>query len=320
MLNMVLLDTEKIPHKYSQSIQERLRQFGNLVSYITTAIDEVIPRCKDAEIILVNKNILTKEHLQNLPNLKYIVVIATGYNNIDTAGAYQYGIKVSNLPTYGATMVAQHTLALLLELTNQVGRVNYMIKHKGKWGGTGHKHLELLGLTLGVIGFGNIAKAVIKIALAFGMKVLVNATKSNYETDLAVKFVDRETLFKNSDVISLHCTLNGMTANIINIASLSLMKPNCLLINTSRGGLINEADLHNALLNKQIKGAALDVLNQEPVAEDNPLLELDNCLFSPHNAWISDASLDRWQDDIISCIEGYLDNKLINLVEYKSIR
>ena len=314
MLNMVLLDTKKLPPKQGGELQERLREFGQLASYVNTNPDEVVERCRDAEIILVHKNFLTAEHFKVLKELKYIIVISTGYDNVDIEAALYHGINVSNLPTYAATMVAQHVWALLLELTNQVGKISEMVKKESKWAEIKHRHLEVAGLTLGVLGFGNIAQKMIKIALAFEMKVIVSGTRSHYETELPVQFVDRETLFKKSDVISLHCSLNEMTSNIINATSLAMMKPTCLLVNASRGGLIDEAALYNALFHQKISGAGLDVFNQEPISVDNPLLTLENCIVSPHNAWLSEASLQRWQDDTIACVEGYLADRLINVV------
>ncbi|MBX9743062.1 MAG: hypothetical protein K2W99_05960 [Chthoniobacterales bacterium] len=314
MLKMVLLDTEKLPSKQGSELQERLYQLGELTSYVNTNPDELVERCRDAEIILVNKNLLTAEHFKVLKQLKYVIVMATGYDNVDAAAARDYGIKVSNLPTYSATTVAQHTWALLLELTNQVGKISEIVKKEKKWTAIKHRHLEVADLTLGVFGFGNIAQKMIKIALAFGMKVIVSGTRSHYETELPVQFVDRETLFKNSDVISLHCSLNDTTANIINATNLGMMKPTCLLVNTSRGGLIQEVALYEALVHQKIQGAALDVLNQEPVTPDNPLLTLENCIISPHNAWMSEASLQRWQNQIVACVKGYLADELINVI------
>ena len=314
MLKMVLLDTEKLPYPQSVELQESLKHLGELSSYVTTTPDELVSRCQDAQVILVNKNLIQREHFKALPNLRYVIVIATGYNNVDVIAAQEFGINVSNLPTYSAPIVAQHTLALLLELTNQVGKVSHMVQYEGKWGGTKHKHLELAGLTIGIVGFGNIAKRVINLALALNMNVVVHRRRENTATDLPLNFVSKEELLCKSDVITLHCPLTAETQEFINAESLSQMKPGCLLINTARGGLVNEADLYAALLNKQIKGAALDVLNQEPPAPDNPLLQLDNCIITPHNAWVSPATLQRWKDDTLACVNNYLAGRFINLV------
>jgi glycerate dehydrogenase len=315
MLNMVWLDTNKTPKKQTATLEENLRKFGSLISYPHTNSNEIVERSINAEILLVNKVMLQAEHLQLLPNLKYIIVIATGYDNIDVRGANKLGILVSNIPDYSTLTVAQHTIALLLELTNQVGRVNQNLKISYNWIGGCHKLLELAGLTLGVVGFGQIAKAVIKIATALGMKVIVTSNGRNYYvTDLPVSFVSLDTLYKTSDVISLHCPLNTHTHNLINTNSLELMKPNALLINTARGKLVDEEALYLALSNRTIQGAALDVLNIEPPESSNPLFGLDNCIITPHNAWLSDAALSRWINVIISSINGYLNGSLINRI------
>lgn len=316
MLEMVLLDTDKLPKKNYIQMEQRLTPLGNLTSYDTTGIDEVVTRCKNAEIILVNKNIINREHISALPKLKYIIVIATGYDNVDINAAKEYGVKVSNTPTYGSQTVAQHTIALILELTNKVGWLNQMVK-EGKWNGLRHKHIELANQTIGIVGCGNIAKCVIKAVLGLGMNVIVCSSKgkdANYDTDLPVKFVDKETLFKNSDVISLHCPVNDATIGLVNKASLGMMKPTSFLVNTSRGLLIDETDLYDALSNKIIAGAALDVLRVEPAESDNPLLKLDNCIFTPHNAWVSEVALGRWLDNIQTCVMKYLNNEFITLV------
>ena len=313
---MILIDTETLPKKNYAQIEERLNLVGNFKSYPNTSIDILVERCIDAEVILVNKEVINEEHIKALPNLKYIVVIATGYDNVDVATAAKHGIKVSNIPDYSTITVAQHTIALLLELTNYVGRLSSLVKN-GKWFETKSKILELSGLTLGVFGFGNIARQVISIALALGMNVLVcsrDGARAKYNTDLAVKFVDKEELLQNSDVISLHCLVNDQTRDIIDKAAFNLMKHNCLLINTSRGALINEDDLYQVLLTGQITAAALDVLKEEPPKAKHQLFNLDNCIFTPHFGWYSEASLERWVNQIEACLLGYKNNKLVNLV------
>ncbi len=316
MLNMILIDTEKLPKKNYFQIEARLSLLGNFKSYPNTSIDVLVDRCIDAEVILVNKEIINEAHIKALPNLKYIVVIATGYDNVDIAAAKKHGVQVSNLPDYCGITVAQHTIALLLELTNHIGMVSSSVKCGG-WFETKAKILELSGLTLGVFGFGNIAKRVINIALALGMNVLVcssKGAKAKYNTDLTVKFVDKDELLQNSDVISLLCLVNDQTRDIIDKAALQLMKPNCLLINTSRGALINEDDLYEALSKRQITAAALDVLKEEPPKVDHQLFSLENCFITPHNAWYSDASLNCWVNQVESCVIGYEKNQLIYLL------
>lgn len=315
MKTIVLLDTQKLDPQFNLSLENALVKSGyHFKSYTTTNLEDIKERCYNSEVILVNKNTLNGEYFKLLPNLKYVIVVATGYDNVDVVAAQQYGIKVSNIPGYSTPSVAQHAMALLLELTNRIGFVSQQLQNYGKWYGINHKNLELSGLTLGVIGFGRIAQAFIRMALAFDMKVQVHSRRFDYNTNLDVKFVDRDTLFKTSDVISLHCALNTETYQIINKNSLALMKENSFLINVSRGGLINEADLFAALSNKKISGAGLDVLAIEPPDENNPLLKLSNCVITPHNAWVSDAALDRWIDFIISYIDNFKIGNFINLI------
>ena len=314
MLKMVWLDTAKTPKKLVAQLENCLRKFGKLSSYPNTNSHEVAERALDAEVLLVNKVLINAEHLQQLPKLKYIIVIATGYDNVDVNGANKLGILVSNIPDYSTLTVAQHTIALLLELTNQVGTVSQNLKTSHKWLGGSHNILELSGLTLGVIGFGQIARSVDKIAVALGMKVIVASGKISYVTDLPVNFVSHDTLYKTSDVISLHCPLTSMTYEMINSYTLGQMKSNILLINTSRGGLINHDDLYKALKDKQIAGAALDVLALEPPSVKFKLNQLDNCIITPHIAWASYEAMNRILDICVQNIEAYIDGRRLNVV------
>ncbi|HMT02364.1 MAG TPA: NAD(P)-dependent oxidoreductase [Burkholderiales bacterium] len=316
MSPIVLLDSQKLSSEFKEALEDHLKnQNWDFISYpTTTTLETIEKRCANCEVILVNKDILKEDHFKLLPKLKYILVIATGYDNVDVLAAKKYGIKVSNIPDYSTLIVAQHTIALLLELTNHVGNSNYLVKKENKWYGIGDKHLELTGLTLGIFGFGRIAQQVIKIAIALGMNIIVSSRKNDYTTNLPIKFVDKKTIFKESDIISLHCPLNNETKYLVNKDTLALMKTNVFLINTARGSLINETDLYNALVNKQIKGAALDVLIQEPADPLNPLLKIDNCIITPHKAWISENSLQRWLNEIGECIKHFFNNRFINLV------
>jgi len=295
-------------------IAERFSQFGEYRSYETSTSDNIVERAYQAEVILVNKVELGADQFKLLPNLKYVIVIATGYDSIDVKAAASLNIPVSNIPGYSSEIVAQHTIALLLELTNHVGKTSSLVMKEHKWQGVGRKLTQLSGLTFGVVGFGDIAKKVIVIGAALGMNVLVYSRKTNYVTDLPVKFVDKDELFRGSDVISLHCPCTDETKYIINHDTLASMRPTAYLINTARGGLINESALYDALSKGQIAGAGLDVLEIEPANPDNPLFELDNCVITPHNAWLSDKSLQRWinimQDNMIAYTEG----RLINLI------
>lgn len=313
-MQIILLDTNKISKQMAEIIRARFAKFGEYKSYENTTLDNIVEHAHFAEVILVNKAILTIEHFKLLPNLKYVIVIATGYDSIDIKAAVSLNIPVSNIPDYSSEIVGQHTIALLLELTNQVGKISSRVMKEHKWNSAGKTLIELSGLTIGIIGFGNIAKIVIKIAIALGMNVLVYSKKDSYETDLKVKFVSRDDLFKQSDVISLHCPCTTDTKYIVNHHTLAFMKPTAYLINTSRGGLVNEAALCQALSNKQIAGAGLDVLEVEPVNPENPLLKLDNCIITPHNAWLSKKALKRWIDIMEENMAAYIKGNLKNLI------
>ncbi|MCE3267982.1 MAG: hprA, partial [Burkholderiales bacterium] len=295
-------------------ITERVSQFGEYQSYDSTTLENIVEHAFNAEIILVNKAELRANHFKLLPNLKYVIVIATGYDNIDTKAAASFDIPVSNIPGYCSEIVAQHTIALLLELTNNVGNTSSLVMKELKWYGVARNLTQLSGLTLGVVGFGDIAKRVIAIGIALGMKVLVYSRQTSYVTSLAVKFVKKNELFQQSDVISLHCPCTDETKHIINHATLAIMKPSAYLINTARGGLIDETALYLALFTKQIAGAGLDVLEIEPARTDNPLFSLENCIITPHNAWLSDQSLHNWINIIQDSLIAYAKGKIINLI------
>lgn len=311
---IVLLDTNKLPKNMAAVIEDRFSKLGEYRSYASTNIDNIVEHAYDAEVILCNKSELDARHFKLLPNLKYVIVIATGYDCIDIQAAADFNIPISNVPGYCSEIVAQHTIALLLELTNRIGESSHLVKHEHRWLGLKRHNLELSGLTMGVVGFGDIAHRVIVIAIALGMKVLVYSRKSAYLTDLPVKFVNKNELFGQSDVITLHCPCNNETRYIINKDTLSMMKSSACLINTARGGLINETALIHALSNRQIAGAALDVLEVEPPHVDNKLLKLDNCIITPHSAWLSDNALRHWIDIIENNMLAYNQGKLINLV------
>jgi glycerate dehydrogenase len=316
MLNTVLLDTNKISNELKTSLEHKLKAIGvRLTSYnCLSTPNEIKEHCSELEFILVNKVHLNEDHFKLLPQLKYIFVIATGYDNVDVVAARRYDIAVINVPDYSTQTVAQHTLALLLELTSNVGYSNQLLKHHNQW--FNHPQmLELSGLVCGIIGFGQIAQAVIKLMLALGMQVQVlGRTGKSYQTNLPVKFVDKYTLFSQSDVISLNCSLNVDTKEIINKETLRLMKPTSLLINTARGGLINEFDLAASLKARKIKGAALDVFQTEPLPLNSPLLNLDNCILTPHIAWLSNTSLIRLVESVATNIQACLQRDLINVV------
>ncbi|MBA2657226.1 MAG: D-2-hydroxyacid dehydrogenase [Tatlockia sp.] len=288
---------------------DKLYELGEVKLYDETSDEFIVERAQEAEIILVNKVRLTERHFSLLPKLRYIGETATGVDNIDLSAAAKYGITVRNVPSYGADSVAQHVIALLLSHTNHVEIHNQSIQ-RGDWQAQPYFSYwlypitELAGLTLGLIGFGQIAQKVAQIAKALGMNSIAYKP-SEFNTDLARK-VSLTEIFKQSDVISLHCPLDKNTDKIINFDSLQLMKPTTILINTSRGGLIDELALANALKQKKIAAAYLDVLNQEPPKSDNPLLGLANCILTPHMAWASVVSRKRLLNSVCENIIHFL--------------
>ena len=281
--------------------------------------EEIPERGAGAQIILTNKAVLDKPVLEKLKELKLIAVTATGFNNIDVAAADELGILVCNASGYGSASVAQHTFALLLELTNQCGWHSRSVKN-GEWSRSvdWSYHLtpmtELAGKTLGIIGFGNIGQRVADIAKGFGMKVLAYHKHPERDKRAGVTFVSLEDLLQKSDVVSLHCPLTHENKGFINAKNLSMMKPSAFLINTSRGPLINEDDLAEALLSKKINGAALDVLSEEPPPAGHPFTDISNCVITPHHAWATKESRQRLMDIVVENVEAFINGKPQNLV------
>jgi glycerate dehydrogenase len=314
-MNIVILDAYTLnPGDLSW---DALHKLGNCEIYDRTPPDKVVQRAANAEIVLTNKTVLTSKEINQLPKLKYIGVLATGYNVVDIEAAKARNIIVTNVPSYGTNSVAQMVFALLLELTKHIGLHSEGVK-TGRWSNQpdfcywDKPLIDIENLTIGIVGLGAIGAAVAKLAAAFGMSVL--AYQRNPKPMPDVKHVDLETIFKQSDVISLHCPLTPETQQIINIQSLALMKTSAFLINTSRGGLVDEAALTKALETKQIAGAALDVLNIEPPNADNPLFKLDNCIITPHIAWATQTARQRLLNIAIANIKGYLKGDLQNIV------
>jgi glycerate dehydrogenase len=294
-----------------------LTSLGNCEIYDRTPPELVLKRCHDAEIAITNKVEFTKELIDQLPRLKYIGVTATGYNNIDSQAAKNKGILVTNVPNYSTASVAQHTIALLLSIVNSIDLHNRAVK-EGEWSRCldfcfwKKNPIDLAGLTFGIIGLGAIGKSVARIGQAFGMKVLVNTRIPSSE--LGFEWADQETLFKNSDIISLHCPLTKETQDVICDRTLKWMKPNTILLNTSRGGLVDENALAKALKEKRIFAAGLDVLKQEPPSPDCPLLHLENCMISPHIGWSSPDSRQRLLSIVIENIQKYLAGAPQNVI------
>lgn len=295
-----------------------LQSLGRCTIYERTPVDTIIERAYNAEIVLTNKTVLTKAILQQLPKLKYIGVLATGYNVVDIVAAKQLGIIVSNVPAYSTMSVAQLVFALLFELTHHVGHHSNEVKN-GRW--TSHNDfsfwdfplIELSGKQFGIVGYGNIGKAVAAIAVSLGMEVLVS-TRSLKPTERSVRFVDIQTLFASSDVISLHCALNDETKHLINAKSLAVIKRSAFLINTGRGPLVDEQALADALNNGMLAGAGLDVLSSEPPSLNNPLPAAKNCIITPHLAWATTAARRRLMNTVVENIRCFINNKPINVV------
>jgi len=297
---------------------DELNSFGTCEIYDRTPPAEVYSRAKDAEIVLTNKTILVADVIKRLTHLKYIGVLATGTNIVDLLAARERGLPVTNVPAYGTNSVAQATLALLLELTQHVGHHARTV-HDGRWTASidwcywDFPLTELYGLNMGIIGFGNIGRAVAKLAAAFEMNVLV-CTPSPKPVPSPAQVVDLETLFRNSDVVSLHCPLTTQTKNIVNAERLTWVKPTTFLLNTSRGQLVDEQALAESLNSGRLAGAGLDVLSTEPPLPSNPLLQARNCLITPHLAWGTRAARLRLMKIAIENLRAFLAGHPQNVV------
>ncbi|HYG19056.1 MAG TPA: D-2-hydroxyacid dehydrogenase [Ohtaekwangia sp.] len=298
---------------------EGLQALGDVVIHDRTPEDLVADRCKSAEVIITNKTVISAGTITGAKKLKLIAVTATGFNIVDLKAADERKIPVCNVPGYGTDSVAQHTFALLLELTNHVG-TNAQSVREGAWSRSPdwcYSRLplsELHGKTLGIVGFGRIGRQVGKIAAAFGMKVIYH---DRSEKPGAARKVSMEELFSASDVVSLHCSLKDDNYGFVNARLLSTMKPTAFLINTARGQLINESDLAVALGNKTIAAAALDVLSKEPPPADHPLVGLANCLITPHNAWLSFEARSRIMKTTCRNVEQMLAGNPQNIVNFR---
>ena len=296
-----------------------ISELGDLTVYDRTAPGEVIDRCHGAEAVLTNKVIITDEVMQALPQLKYIGVMATGYNVVDIDAARRRGIVVTNVPAYSTPSVAQMVFAHLLNITNQVALHDRQV-HEGRWAGNqdfcfySAPLIELAGKQMGIVGLGQTGSAVAKIALALGMHVMAFTSKSQESLPEGIIKGSLDEMFATSDVVSLHCPLTPDTKHIVNAARLATMKPSAIVINTGRGPLVNEQDLADALNNGTIAAAAVDVLSTEPPTADNPLLAARNCHITPHIAWASQAARARLIDTLASNLKGYISGNVVNNV------
>ena len=316
-MKIVVLDGYGLnPGDLSWSAWEAL---GELTVYDRTSPSELLDRSVGAEVLITNKTLITAENMAELPSLKYIGVLATGYNVVDIDSAKARGIVVANIPAYSTASVAQMVFAHVLNITQRVGY--YANENtQGRWTNNADfcywdtNLVELDGKKMGVVGYGNIGKATARIALAFGMEVLVYTSKEQKDLPQGVRKVTLDELFSESDVVSLHCPLTPDTKELVNAERLKTMKPSAILINTGRGPLVNEHDLANALNEGRIAGAGLDVLSVEPSLADNPLLKAKNCFITPHIAWATKEARTRLMGIAINNLKSYQEGNIINNV------
>ncbi len=297
-----------------------LKELGDVEIYDRTPGDKIAERSKEAEVLLTNKTPLDRKTLEQLPSLKYIGVLATGHNIINTEAAKENGIIISNVPGYGTESVVQLTFALLLELCLHVQHHSDAVMD-GRW--TSSKDfsfwdfplIELSGKTMGIIGFGNIGQKVADVATAFGMNVIATSrTKSAQSKRSNFQWQETDDLLKTADVVSIHCPLVPETKGLINKKSIKLMKHSAFLLNTSRGPIIVEEDLAEALNNDVIAGAGIDVLSVEPPTENNPLFKAKNCIITPHIAWATKEARQRLMNIAVNNLAEFIAGKAVNIV------
>ncbi len=294
---------------------------GEVVLYDRSSVDLVASRIQGAEVVLTNKVALSREVIHQSPNLRYIGVLATGFNIVDIVAAKERNIVVSNVPAYGTASVAQHTFALMFELMTHVG-MHAQSVHNGDWSSqpdfsySKTPLLELDGKTLGIVGLGKIGQAVARIALAMGMSVTASHSHPERDRMEGVTFIDTETCFREADIVSLHCPLNDRNKEFVNASLLSKMKRSSFLINVSRGPLIHEHDLADALNNEWIAGAGLDVLSQEPPPLNHPLLSAKNCIITPHIAWATQAARQRLMEIAVRNVEAFISGNPQHVVNW----
>lgn len=299
-----------------------LEALGDLQVFERSADDEIVARARDAAIVLTNKTPLSAATLAALPNLSGICVLATGVNVVDVAAASARGIPVCNIPAYSTASTAQHTIALLLELTNHVGQHDAAV-HGGVWARsldfsfTLSPLSELDGLALGIVGFGAIGRRVGEIARALGMGILAAGDGRRDGDPAWLERVPLDELFRRADVVTLHCPLSDATRGLVDARRLASMRSSALLLNAGRGPLVNEADLADALQRGVIAGAALDVLSEEPPRADNPLLTAPRCVLTPHNAWATLAARRRAMQTTVENVRGMLQGAPRNVVNPK---
>ena len=298
---------------------EELNELGEVTVHDRTEPDEVIRRAEGAEVVLTNKVVLDRSTIEHLPDLKYIGVLATGYNIIDLNAARERGIVVTNIPAYSTDSVVQMAFAHILNITLRVGHYAHEV-HNGVWSAQPDFSyrdtplIELKGKRIGLVGFGHIGQAMAKVASAFGMKVVVCPHKMDTKLPREYEKAKLNDVFSTCDIVSLHCPLTPETKEMVNSFRLSLMKQGAILINTGRGGLIDEKALERALLSGKLLGAGLDVLSSEPPSSGNPLLKLKNCFITPHIAWATHEARERLMAQVVENLKAWMNGTPINNV------
>ena len=298
---------------------DELKKLGQVTVYDRTAAEEIIGRIGSSEIVVTNKTPITRETMEACPNLRFISVLATGYNVIDTEAARERKIPVSNVPGYGTAAVSQFAIGLLLEICHRIGHHDEAV-HEGKWEGNqdwcfwDYPLIELAGKTMGIIGFGRIGKATGRIGKALGMNILAHDPHLDAEGEQIGEYTDLDVLLKTSDVVVLHCNLTKENEGLINRRTIDKMKAGAILINNARGQLIVEQDLAEALRSGKIGGAGLDVVSHEPISGDNPLLTAPNCIITPHISWASKESRQRIMNSTVNNIRCFMEGKPVNVV------
>ena len=300
-----------------------LNAFGEVTIYDRSAPEEVIPRIGDAEIVMVNKAVITEETFRACPNIRFISAIATGYNTIDVEAAARRGIPVSNVPSYGTEAIAQHAVALLLEITNHVAHHDGEVRKLRRtgpndWCFWDMPFIELAHKTMGIVGLGRIGHTTAAVGMALGMKVIAHDKYPDPALEGKVEYVGLDELYSRADVIFLHCPLFPETQDMINRESIAKMKDGVILINNSRGALVVEADLAEALHSGKIAAAGLDAIANEPIEADNPLLKAPNVFFTPHISWAALECRNRLKDIAIENVRCYLEGQPRHIVNAKA--
>lgn len=316
-MNIVVLDAYSVNH--GDLSWKGLESLGNVILYDRTSPNEIISRCKDAEIVLTNKVRFNRDTIASLPHLRYIGVMATGYDIIDIRAAREHGIVVTNVPAYSTTHVAQMVFSHMLNIIDYVDRFANE-NREGRWSKCedfcywdSPTH-DLSAMTLGIIGLGNIGLEVAKIAHAFGMKVIAQTSKTQKQLPDYIEKTSQKELFQQSDVVTLHCPLNEETRDLVNKETLGWMKETAILINTGRGPLVDTSALYNVLKNNGIRAYAADVMSEEPPQQDNPLLTMPNVFLTPHIAWASQEARVRLISQLIINVEAFLKESPVNVV------